>query len=295
VSGNLRVGPALGENYNFKIASTVADWDNDGTDEAFLSDSADRAGFYSVHDPFVVGAPEWSSPLLASGVYGVAVTKADLTGDGRAELIGMTTEGSVEVYDVYQQSLFWRGPSLGTGVDVAVANLDGTGALEIIAVAGGGITVYSQAANPPTIAERYQQTDAYVPPAGRVVSDAVIGDVDGDGALDVVALVMPEPFHEYTSQIVRLDRDLVMHESFGLDWRPRMLALEPGSPQRNVVVPRGDLGTSRLIALDARSGAEVWRSPVMPTDVAPNSVQFIDAGGVRRISVGGAGAMIVTR
>ena len=295
VSGNLRVGPALGENYNFKIASTVADWDNDGTDEAFLSDSADRAGFYSVHDPFVVGAPEWASPLLASGVYGVAVTKADLTGDGRAELIGMTTEGSVEVYDVYQQSLFWRGPSLGTGVDVAVANLDGTGALEIIAVAGGGITVYSQAANPPTIAERYQQTDAYVPPAGRVVSDAVIGDVDGDGALDVVALVMPEPFHEYTSQIVRLDRDLVMHESFGLDWRPRMLALEPGSPQRNVVVPRGDLGTSRLIALDARSGAEVWRSPVMPTDVAPNSVQFIDAGGVRRISVGGAGAMIVTR
>jgi hypothetical protein len=294
ISGELRISPALGENYNFKVAVTASDWDNDGTDEAFLSDSADLAGFYSVHDPFAA-ATEWSSALLASGAHGVAVTKADLTGDSRAELIAMTNQGNVEVYDVYQQSLFWRSPVLGTGLDVAVANLDGTGPLEIVAVAASGISVHSRAANPPTMAERYQQTDAYVPPAGSVVSDAVIGDVDGDGALDVVVLLVPDNFHERTARIVRLDRDLVTHETFTLDWRPRMLALEAGTPQRNIVVPRSDLGTSRLIALDARSGAEVWRSPVMPTDIAPDSVHFIDIGGVRRISIGGAGAMIVTR
>ena len=291
-SGAITMGSALGANATTRSALTVADWDNDGTTEALLADAESLSGFFTLHDA-LEDAEEWKSPPLPAGEWGVEVAYADLTGDGRAELIAITNAGMVLVYDVFQQRLHWESEPLGTGRTVLVADLDGDNLPEIIAVTAEGIRAFAHTGGP----EVYLATESYSPPADWVVDHAVAADSAAGGALEVFALLGSTFPWIGGTRVQRLDAELAPLGEFPLEWRPRNIAVEPGTPPRNLVIPRIPVGgSSVLIAMDARTGAEVWRSPALAGDPSlGNSIQFIELGGRARISYGAAGAMHLTR
>ncbi|MDH7502454.1 MAG: Ig-like domain-containing protein [Verrucomicrobiota bacterium] len=167
----------------------AGDVDGDGFSEIFV----DVGGFLFAlrHD----GSPmpgNWPVPL---DVPKLGKVLADLNGDGRMELIGyaqMPTWTSTQqtrqlvVYNTGGQLVQkWRLRDFNAGVDVprmfpAVGNLDDDPGLEIVAVDGGSDLVMFDIG----------KTDAPVWRArvnGSLVSSPVIGDINGDGKVEIVA------------------------------------------------------------------------------------------------------------
>ena len=127
----------IATNWAGGAALDVVDYDNDGIDEAFLATSSLYDGWLGVYD-FFAGSLEWSSGSVRNQATGIDITHADLTGDGRAELVGMNSSGVITVHDVYQQTLVWQSTTLGNGRRVFVTDVDGgSGELEIVAVTCG--------------------------------------------------------------------------------------------------------------------------------------------------------------
>ena len=103
--GALEASNELASNWSGTGALDVVDYDGDGTDEAFVATNVLYSALFTAYD-FFAGMSEWSSPQLSQQAT-QDVTHADLTWDGKAELIGMTTGGVIYVHDVFQHSLVW--------------------------------------------------------------------------------------------------------------------------------------------------------------------------------------------
>ena len=114
----------IATNWAGGAALDVVDYDNDGIDEAFLATSSLYDGWWGVYN-FFAGNLEWSSGSVRNQATGIDITHADLTGDGRAELVGMNSSGVITVHDVYQQTLVWQSTTLGNGRRVFVTDVEG--------------------------------------------------------------------------------------------------------------------------------------------------------------------------
>ena len=293
-TGLFELSKELGTNWNRRAAFDVADYDGDGVDEVLLGTSALYNGYFTAFD-FSANTAEWTSPTLAFNATAAAVTHADLNGDGYADLVAVTTDGYVQAYDVKNQALIWKGTSLGSsGVDVTVLDLDGDGSPEIIALASGRVVVYHRTAG----------AVGYIESASQPVTsgvDLLVADTDGDGTPEIYVLGST-----YSgASILRFDTALNALGSVSLDVPVQSLHLEDlVSGHKNLVASVGSPGaypvsTTRpqLRAIDPRTGAEVWRSPVLWGTVPVNSLSYVDVkgDGVRQLAFGTTYGMYVTR
>ncbi len=288
-TGLIRMSSEVGTNWSGVGALDVADYDLDGTDELFAA-TADLYNNKFVAYNFSGNVTEWTSPY---GAEGTAVTHADLTGDGAAELVAITRDGSVSVYDVFHQSLVWKGTAIEGGLDVVVADLDGDGTPEIVALGYNRVVTYRKNAGPV----------AYVEAASQPVSDGIdllVADTNGDDAMEIYVLTGG---YSSAATIQRFDAALSPLGRIDLDTAATSLYLEDlGKARTNLLLSLGQYGSfysqpPHLAALDPESGAVVWQTPGIYGTVPINSLSYLDfdGDGEREIAFGTSNSMYLTR
>jgi hypothetical protein len=297
-NGTLEVGDLIGTYYDVN-AFDVVDYDNDTTDEAFLAHSyAYYDGYFRAYD-FFTNTSEWSSGTLQSSISAIDVTHADLTGDGRAELVGMTSDGVVYVHNIAAQTLVWQSTSLTEGRKVLVANVDGdaAGELEIVAVTSRGVYVYKRNAGPIP----YLQSAVYQTTNNQWIIDADVGDTDGDGDVEIV-LLTGTAIYSGGNGVVTLSGNLQPQTigTFTLPWDAQSVAIEPSpTPRKNLLVGRvsGTYYDGSLAIVGARSGGVVSESPRLIGSLQRDSVHYVTLPGetLQRISIGTSSGMYLTR
>ena len=102
----------------------------------------------------------------------------------------------MRAYDVRNDALIWTGPTLGSGRDIAIAELDGGGRPELVVAAADRLRVYSRDGQP-SFAEA-----AITAGALSDLRDLEVGDVDGDGVVELFAL------HDSPARVRRFDASL---------------------------------------------------------------------------------------
>ena len=287
-TGDLAVGANLGAPGNGNLALTVADYDNDGTHEALLASSSGGTAYHRAYDFFGANV-EWNS-TFASADNGVAVAHGNLTGDGRAELVAIDQQGIVRAYEVGSSAPFWT-TTLGNGRDVAVAELNGGGWPEIVIAASDRVRIYSRDGNASFVQTRINSSSL---PGLR---DVEVGDIDGDGVLEIFALY-GVPTSVMPTSVQRLDATLAARGGFDY-WRwIRGLAVERSSfPRKNLVFIETTEG-DQIVAVDPDTGDEVWESPTLLGTIPRDGVHFVDVAGngtTLRISVATSIGMYLTR
>lgn len=104
--------------------------------------------------------------------------------------------------------------------------------------------------------------------------DLMVADVDGDAVPEIFVLESLS----FSGRIVkRFDRTLRPVSSFAVPDYTHSLHLEelPGG-RKNLLLGMMVGGDHHLRAADPVTGAEIWRSPRLPGEVAKNSVRYLD-------------------
>jgi hypothetical protein len=301
--GRVVVSALSAASYFGTIALTPADYDNDGTDEIFVSTSDDRDGNFAVYDVFA-DLSQWVGPKLGNAA-GVSIVAADITGDGHDDLVGLTSLGAVQVYDVFNQTVAWQSGALGeSGIQVLVADVDLDGTPEIVVVTRYHVYLYRRADGANTYVQSavFTQLSPYYP--YLEFCGAVIGDLDGDGDPEIAALLSFPHVDSQQSELYVLDRSLQPTVHLELPVPTSGIAIENSAfPRKNLLLGVASFLTytgvapSYVAAVDSRTGTEVWRSPPLIGRIAPASVHYVDpdGDGVLRLSVGTRNGMYVTR
>jgi hypothetical protein len=286
--GNIAFGGALGTG-QLDAAFAVADYDDDGADEALLAAEADNNSETRVLAYDLAGnAVEWSTTGAALEDRPTDVAYADFTGDGRDELVVLTLNGGLRVYRVGTDAPLYERPgvALGGSADVAVVNLDGAGPLEIVATIDNRVVVFSRNATGFEITA----TSARF----AVLTAMEITDVDGDGATDIFVLYGDSG---QPARLARLDRFLAQRGETTLgQWATDMTTERSSFARKNLVFWREDF-MSEVFAADPTSGAEVWRAPRFYGFIGSDSVRYHDLAGNGdwSIAVGAAPGVTLTR
>lgn len=292
-TGTVEVSAEVGSNWNRTTALDVADFDRDGVDEALLATANLYDGYFTAYD-LSRAAADWTSPTF-SNEAGVAVAHGDLNGDGYQDAVTMTGAGVVRAYDLHGQAVLWTSTSLGSGAALALAVADlGRGQPDIVALAGSRAVVYTRASG----------VVGYVEAGSHNVAsplDIAVADCDGDGAPEIYVLGSTGT----EGLVLRLDTSLNLLGSFTVGPGASGLAVEDlGFGRKNLLLSasassgNGTAGaTSTLRAIDARTGAEVWRSPAVLGAVSPRSLWLADANGDGELELafGTSAGMYVTR
>jgi hypothetical protein len=288
VSGDLEASAEIGWNANGEAVSTVSDYDADGNEEVILS-TADGYSGYLVGYDFFADAPEWSTPPNPQQYgYPIGVAAVDLLGNSRPEIVTMQRIGPIEVRDSNTNTVLWQSASLAEGRNLVVSDVDGDADKEIVAVTDHAVYLYRR--NPSTSGERYLLAASYLEP-NTMLQDAAVGDVNGDGGVDVMLLAAGYIPYAYdtVSEVRRLDKNLEIVSTFPVPWRARSIQIEPStSGRKNLLVPTGfdyQLSATQLVALDALSGAEVWRSPKLRGTLSDKRVRYVTIPGESRPSI----------
>lgn len=156
----------------------TTDLDGDGKPEVIASASAggfgDNVQWYVVRKDANGGYEQvWRSPI-----YGVTIVRlllADMNGDGKSDVVVALSDGTIRIYDgptLKEIRTLTLAAPLG---DVAVADLDGDGAKEIVTTDGSGVFVYDAGSG---------QLKWHVSSGGG--SSIAVGNVDTDPALEIV-------------------------------------------------------------------------------------------------------------
>ena len=296
LDGDIEIGPVLGTTLTSVFSMlAVDDYDEDGTDEALLASIGQFDATPTVYDFFGENV-EWT---LAQFEPAVQLASGNVCGDPRDELVWLGENGVISVLDVETQQLVWQSPMLNGARGLKLADLDGNGEDEIIAVTPSSMQVFARAAAP----DVFQQA-ASVSLAGDVV-DLTAGDTDGDGRGEIFVLVSspnpPNSPHGFVSPsfVAPFDAELRAREPFVLPWRARSIAIEPSAfARKNLLVGRaeGALPASRLVTIDARNGAVVSASPPLIGAISRDSVHYVEVDpGSARLSIGTEGGMYLTR
>jgi len=166
--------------YGYSIGQTglfATDLDGDGTVEIIASASAEHYGrnvlWYVVRRNTSEGYDQvWQSPN-----YGVAILRmllTDMNGDGRNDVVVALADGTVHIYNEKLQKTrtLMVAPQLA---DLAIADLDGNGAKELVASDGMGVFVYDADSG----ALRWSVSTG----GGKSIA---VGNTDADSTMEIV-------------------------------------------------------------------------------------------------------------
>ncbi|MBD3347793.1 MAG: T9SS type A sorting domain-containing protein [Candidatus Eisenbacteria bacterium] len=170
-----------------EVTLCASDLDLDGADEVVMS-TTNRGWIAAMNEDgtpvsgWPVTVPEWEDDLVF-----LAAGDIDRGSDGASEIVGAGTDGTVRVWDRSGREVPGWPVDLErpAGSRPALSDLDGDGFLEI-AVSAGSSGVFglrsngSRVENWPLVLERGDSLGAFPSPP-------IVGDLDGDGGLDVVA------------------------------------------------------------------------------------------------------------
>jgi hypothetical protein len=271
-NNQITVSDEVGTNWAYGRGFDVVDYDHDNIDELLFGTANLYNGYFAAYD-FDARMVEWQSPANDFETA-IAVTHADMNGDGYADLIGIT-ESYVYIYDIHAQTLIWKSTGLGNGgVNVRVADLDHDGKPEIIAALQTGIVIYGKAPTGSGYLER-----ARINTGGT--QDLLVADLNG--ATEIYTL--EASVYGGNSTLNRYDAQLQRLGTTPLGVQATSLFVEESTSARKNLL----IGTSPAIytvatpnelwAVDPVSGAEIWHSPPLPGPIPVNSLQFSDVHG----------------
>ena len=222
-----------------------------------------------------------------------------MTGDGHAELIGLTTNGYVYVYDVFNQVLVWKSTGLdGGGQDLEVADIDHDGKSEIVVATGNRLYVFRRTSSG-GVAYLETANAAWNPGYFYYPIDILVADTDGDGPDEIYALT-GDKINVYGPALQSLGQ-------VTLAGTATALALEESAlPRKNLLVSMQasdpanyytSNAASRIKAVDPRNGADVWESPLLNGTFGHNGLQLVDSDGDGKLEIvfAGIGGMFRTR
>jgi hypothetical protein len=279
VSGIYALGNEIGAAGSLAADLDVVDYDGDTVDELFVCGTTLGNSFFVAYD-LATNVPERSTPPNATDC--VAATRADVTGDGHADLIAITSNNLLHVYDVLNQVLVWSTSLSGSNGNVRVRDLDHDGRPDIIVSGGNRLSVYRRpdaAAGP------------YVEMAGVALNSSgrrslLVADTDGDGDDEIYTLS--------DTNIRVFDRTLQSLRTLTVSRLGVAIELEESDFERkNLLVAFG----GGLAALDPGTGAIVWQSPLLYGGVMRDSVNYVDVNGdgQKELSIGAGQSMYLTR
>jgi hypothetical protein len=272
VSGSTQYSSEIGSNWANASGIDVADTDADGIDEVFLSSADLYNAFFATYD-FASDLREWTSPVGFSQAQ--RIQHADVTHDGNAEFITMGVDGRVTIFNVSASNIVWQSPQLqGLGADVSLADLDGDGELEVIALTDVNIYVFGRTG----AGSSYTQRALVAQQGGQRL---LVADTDGDAEHEI--FVITSSYYYGTSELRSFTESLAPLNSATLTVRATNLALEPSAfPRKNLLISTGQSNCcysatySEIWAIDPRTGTGVWRSPQLPGDFSRNSLHPVD-------------------
>jgi len=257
-----------------------------GVDQVLLGTANLYTSYFTAFD-FTTNTKSWVSGTIGGAV---AVTHADLNGDGIPELVGLSGDGHVYVWDVAHQTLLWSGSGFNGGRAVAVADLDGDGAAEIIVLANDRVIVYAG-----TPLAGYLERASYA----IVGSDLLVADTNGDGHPEIY--VLGGALYSGSTTVYQLDNTLAAQNSYVVGAAQSIYLEQSAFGRKNLVVAVGDTTysqtPSQLIVLDPSSGAQIWASPSLVGTVPVKSLAFYDLQGTGQLQIafGTTVGMFVTR
>jgi subtilisin family serine protease len=166
---------------HIQISPTVADLDGDGSPEILAANDQSKVFIWSANGTLWSGWPK----NLAWYMTNIAVD--DLTGDGQKEII-ISTWGRVIVYNTSGLMLpgwpFFKSASFSPP---AIGDVDGDGQKEIVVATEVGPTnLYMLKANGTVMPNWPRAVNPTLSSGFTSSSNPVLGDLDGDGAMDCV-------------------------------------------------------------------------------------------------------------
>jgi hypothetical protein len=290
-NGDIALSGEIGTYGDLDAAFAIVDYDDDNAREALVAigdanNVAVRALAYNLGS----NAVEWSAVgTNPNGELGAAdVAYGDFTGDGHDDLVVLSDEGSLRVYDVVANNMLYeRLGAFAAASDVAVANLDGAGMPEIVATIDNRVVVFSRTSNGFAITATSAQFVG--------LSAMEVTDIDGDGATDI--FVLYNDWSQPGPRLARLDRFLLSRGEAMLGRAATDMTTERSSfARKNLVFWNSDFA-SDLFAADPISGAEIWQGPRFHGFIGPDSVRYHDLAGNGNwsISVGSSPGITLTR
>jgi hypothetical protein len=289
----------IGSNYTGASGIDVGDTDGDNIDEVFLSSADGYSPFYAAYD-YASDTRKWTSPGGYSSAMGIA--DADVSGDGVVDFAVMGADARVTIFNVAQSNIVWQSPQLNEnngygGADIALADLDHDGVVEVIALTSGKLYVFGRS----SVATTFTQRAAV---AIQNASEVLAADVDGDGEIEIF-VVTNVGYYGPTSELRVFDASLQQTHFATLTARVSNIAIEPSVlVRKNLLVATGTPGSSyyatsasEIWAIDPFSGTGVWRSPQLPGEFSRNSLHAVDVDldGQYELSFGTSIGAFVTR
>jgi hypothetical protein len=273
--------------YSTTSVLDVADTDGDALDEVLFSvqNSCCSNWAYSSYD-IASTSVEWSSPASFASAW--AVTHADFTADGRPELVSLGSDGRVTVFDIAQTTIVWQSAVLAGGnMDIAVADLDHDGQPEIVVLGSQVLYVFGRSTSSGPFSERGNVSLVPGPYYYYGANDLLVADTDGDGESEIFVTMPNTSTYPNTFDVRVFDHNLQPLRTLNLSKRVTNLALEPSAGARkNLLVSTGadssnywSPAPTEVWAIDAVTGAGVWRSPAFPGEFTRNSLNTLDFDG----------------